>query len=211
MSDAISTEPISTQATSTESRPGWAAWLLGTGILGAAVLLVIFGLALQRASGALEPGSQAPDFELETFEGRTLRLSDLRGQVVVLNFWASWCAPCAMEAPELEALWREYRDRGVTLIGVAYTDTRPAALDYIERFEISYPNGMDRADRISRSYRLSGVPETLVIDAEGRIVPLRLGPGAPVDRMVGQLGGEQALTGTELRSLIDRLLDGAEG
>ena len=108
---------------------------------------------------------------------------------------------------ELEAVWRDYRDRGVTLVGIAYTDTRPAAAAYIDRFDISYPNGMDQADRISRRYRLKGVPETLVIDRDGRIVPLTLGEGPPVDRMVGPLGGDRALSPAALRSLLDRLLE----
>ena len=176
------------------------------GLLAVLLLLLGFAVALRNSKGALEPGSEAPDFELQTLEGEVLSLASLRGQVVVLNFWASWCLPCAAEAPELEAIWRDYRERGVTLVGIAYTDTRPAAAAYIDRFDISYPNGMDQADRISRRYRLAGVPETLVIDRQGRIVPLTLGEGPPVDRMVGPLGAAQALSPAALRALLDQLL-----
>jgi cytochrome c biogenesis protein CcmG/thiol:disulfide interchange protein DsbE len=188
-------------------RPRGLGVLAGIGL--AILLLLALGLGLRHKDRRIEPGSMAPDFVLETFDGEQLALADLRGEVVVLNFWASWCLPCAAEAADLEAIWREHAGKGVRFVGIAYTDTRPEARAYLERHAVSYPNGMDRADRISRAYRIEGVPETLVIDQAGRIVPL--GPaGSPgSDRITGPIGGAGAMDALELRELLARLL--AEG
>jgi len=143
------------------------------------------------ARGATQPISgQAPDFELTTFDGDTFRLSDFRGKVVVLNFWASWCIPCRDEAPTLQSLWERYREQGVVLIGVDYVDVEANARAFIEEFGITYPNGSDMGTRISGDYHIQGVPETFVIDPQGNVVALII---APVQR--GQLD-----------AIIDRLL-----
>jgi cytochrome c biogenesis protein CcmG/thiol:disulfide interchange protein DsbE len=175
-------------------------------ITATAILFVVFGLTMRRNNAVLEPGAPAPDFELETFDGDIIRLTDFRGQVVILNFWASWCVECALEAEELEALWQDYQDKGVVLLGIGYTDTRPAALGYIEQYGITYPNGPDRADRISRQYRLTGVPETVVIDKAGQIVPLPNAAGPPTAKIVGQVGAGGQIDAAGLRRLIDDLL-----
>ena len=153
-------------------------------------------------------GELAPEFELITFDEETVRLSDLRGRVVVVNFWASWCKACAEEAADLEAVWREYAERGVTVVGVDYTDTRAAALAYIERHGITYPNGPDRQSRISRAYRIKGVPETFVIDRAGRIAPLRLREGDELgrERVAGPIVAGSSFTPSDLRALIEELL-----
>jgi len=182
--------------------------LFALAVLSAVGLLAAFTFALRRASIDLASGAAAPDFALETFDGETIRLADLRGRVVVVNFWASWCLPCAEEAADLEAVWRDYRDRGVTVLGVDYTDTRPAALAYLEAHGITYPNGMDRANAISRRYKLTGVPETAVIDRAGRLVGL--GPpdtdGRPPAKFVGPIVPTAAFTPADLRATLDRLL-----
>lgn len=181
-------------------------------VLMVVALLIAFAVQMHRSTAAPEPGAAAPDFELETYEGDTSRLSDLRGEVVVLNFWASWCAPCAVEAAELEALWRDYADRGVVVLGIDYEDTRPAALEYLEKHGVTYPNGLDRADVIARKYHLGGVPETFVIDREGRIAPLVVDPGeVPVAKIVGPVTQSSSFTPGELRAVIDDLLADGQG
>ncbi|MFN3705081.1 MAG: TlpA family protein disulfide reductase [Thermoflexales bacterium] len=137
-----------------------------------AVFAVALSLVSQQGARP-KPGSPAPDFELMLFEGytagfpRTLRLSDLRGKVVVINFWASWCEECYKEAAALEQAWRRYRERDVVFIGVDYLDTEAPALSYLQQFDITYPNGPDVQQRIARTYRITGVPETFFVDRNG--------------------------------------------
>lgn len=109
------------------------------------------------------------------FDGNQLALSGLRGQVVVINFWASWCVPCRDEAPVLEQTWRRYRDRSVVFIGVAYLDTDRESLAFLEEF-ITYPNGPDLGTRIAKDYQIAGVPETFFIDKDGQVADLEIGP-----------------------------------
>lgn len=156
----------------TRSRRGHGRWLT-TLLLLALLALLAWGLRL-RASNPVESGP-APDFSLTTFEGETITLSDLRGQVVIINFWASWCPPCRDEAAYLEATWRKYRDQGVVLIGVDYVDTKPNALAYIEEFDITYPNGPDIGQRIARAYHIKGVPETFYVGKRGQLRGVKIG------------------------------------
>lgn len=156
---------------------------LGTGIGPVAVvaavilLLVVVGLGLVRAQqGPVGVGSPAPTFALTTFEGEEISSAELRGQVVVVNFWASWCKPCEEEAAELEQAWRQYRDRGVMFLGVNYVDTEAEARDYMQKFDISYPSGPDVRTRISQAFRIRGVPETYVIGPDGEIDSVKKGP-----------------------------------
>jgi cytochrome c biogenesis protein CcmG, thiol:disulfide interchange protein DsbE len=133
------------------------------------------------AAGRVGAGERAPDFTLQTFDGETVTLSDLRGQVVVVNFWASWCKPCEEEAADLENTWLAYRDQGVVLVGIAYVDTETAARRYIERFQVTYPNGLDLGTRISHRYRVRSVPETFVVDRDGQLVAVFIGPVKQAD------------------------------
>lgn len=152
-------------------------WVLVYGFVLALLSLLAWGLVNARR-GQLKSGL-APDFTLTSFEGETITLSELRGQVVVINFWASWCPPCRDEAPYLEETWRKYRDQGVVFIGVDYADTEREALAYIEEFDITYFNGPDLGTRISQAYNMQGVPETFYIDKNGEIDGIHIGPLYP--------------------------------
>ncbi len=146
-----------------------------TVIFGLAFTVIIATLALfamtvvNKAAPPLASGS-APEFALTTFRGEILKLSELRGRPIVLNFWASWCSPCREEAPILEAVWRQYKDQGLLVIGVDYVDTESEAQKYIAEFGITYPNGPDVQTRISQTYRITGVPETYFITREGKLL-----------------------------------------
>jgi cytochrome c biogenesis protein CcmG/thiol:disulfide interchange protein DsbE len=124
----------------------------------------------QRAAG------MAPPLTFTSFEGETYNLDDLRGQGVVLNFWASWCEPCRDEADLLEQTWRQEQDNGIIFLGLDYLDQAPAALAYLEEFDITYPNGPDLQSQAARRYGIKGVPETFFIDPEGRITDIVIGP-----------------------------------
>jgi len=137
-------------------------WLLGWSLLHKEPLTGLSGITMVNRP--------APDFTLTTFEGAKLSMADLRGKPVVLNFWASWCPPCRVEAPLLEQTWRTYKDHGVVFIGVDIQDKLEDALAYIREFAVTYPNGPDPTGEISIDYGVSGLPVTFFVSREGEIV-----------------------------------------
>jgi cytochrome c biogenesis protein CcmG/thiol:disulfide interchange protein DsbE len=144
------------------------------------VLLLFLGLlawGLDRSRrGPVDSGLLAPDFTLTSFDGQTVTLSELRGKVVIINFWASWCIPCREEAAYLEQTWRKYKELGVIFIGVDYADTEKQALAYIQEFDITYFNGPDLGTRISQAYHIKGVPETYYVAKNGELRGVQIGP-----------------------------------
>jgi cytochrome c biogenesis protein CcmG/thiol:disulfide interchange protein DsbE len=121
-------------------------------------------------------GRPAAPFTLKAFDGTAVSLAELRGRVVVLNFWASWCYPaCYEEAPFLEAGWKEYRERGVTVVGVDIQDTEEAARRFIAQFGLTFPNLPDPKGTVAIDYGVYGVPETFLIDRRGTIRDKRVG------------------------------------
>ncbi len=121
-------------------------------------------------------GRQAGDFTLALFDGGRFTLAEQRGKVVVLNVWSSWCIPaCYNEAPALEAAWQRYRSQDVVVVGVNYQDRDGPAREFLARFRHTFPNGPDIGSKISIEYGVRGVPETFVIDRDGRIAYRRVG------------------------------------
>ena len=136
--------------------------------------LLAWGMSNNR-KGQVDQGS-APDFSVTSFDGETLTLSELGGQVVVINFWAAWCPSCREEAPYLEKTLIKYKSKGVVFIGVNYVDTEPEALAFIEEFNITYYNGPDLRTIISQVYNIQGVPETFFVKKNGEIGHIRGSP-----------------------------------
>ncbi|MGH2525078.1 MAG: TlpA family protein disulfide reductase, partial [Anaerolineales bacterium] len=131
--------------------------------------------------GQVSQGERAPDFTLNAFPntpfaGQTFTLSQARGQVVLINFWASWCLPCRDEAHALETAWQMYQDRGMMVVGVAWVDTEKGSLDFINEFGQTYLNGPDLGTRAGQAYRIRGVPETYLIDRDGTLAWVKIGP-----------------------------------
>jgi cytochrome c biogenesis protein CcmG/thiol:disulfide interchange protein DsbE len=124
-------------------------------------------------------GRPAPDFALTLYNGEKLRLSDLRGKVVFVNFWASWCPPCLAEAKELETTWRELKDLDVVFVGVQIQDQEKNGRAFVEEFKISYPNGLDSSGKIAIDYGVWGIPESFFVDADGRITYKHVGGLGP--------------------------------
>lgn len=185
----ISPEEV-VQETVERSRPSRGRILAWAGLM---VLLAILAFGLQRAQqGPVAVGKRVPNFILTTFEGGQIHLADLKDKVIVLNFWASWCKPCEIEAADLEAAWKYYQPRGdVVFLGINYVDTEPEARRYLEKFNISYPNGPDLGTRISQAFRILGVPETYIID---RIHTLRFMQKGPFSSLA------------QIKAVIDPLL-----
>ena len=153
-------------------------------LVAAAILVPVLGLALLLASGLGDPqapgteleGEAAPAFSLPLLGGSgTVDLASFRGQVVVLNFWASWCRPCREEHPALLAAWDRYRERGVVLVGVGFEDTEQGALAYAEELGGDWPLAADPGSRTAIDYGVFGVPETFVIAPDGTIVGKTVG------------------------------------
>ncbi|MEK7439663.1 MAG: TlpA disulfide reductase family protein [Chloroflexota bacterium] len=165
----------------------WGAALLVIGL----IALLSWGV-VRGANGPRDSGI-APDFSLTSFNGQTITLSQLRGQVIVINFWASWCQPCRQEAPYLERTWRKYKDKGVTFIGVNWVDTQKEAIAYLAEFNITYFNGVDVGTRIAQAYRIQGIPETFFVDKTGRLRGVHIGPmAAPqLDNKIDELLNEK--------------------
>jgi len=151
----------------TKSKTGLYFFIAILGMFG--VLLLLGWTTMQKTAPPLASGT-APEFELQTFEGKVLKLSELRGKSIVLNFWASWCIPCRDEAPLLRAAWEQNRDKDFLIIGVDYVDTDAEAKKFLQEFKLTYPNGPDIGTRISKAYRITGVPETYFITREGKLL-----------------------------------------
>jgi peroxiredoxin len=131
---------------------------------------------MDRVAEARSDGRVAPPFKLPSLEGSgMIDLRDFAGKVVVLNFWASWCAPCRVEAPHLQAGWQAYRLREVQFLGVDHQDQRAAALGFQQQYRITYPSVFDPAGKLAARYGLLGIPTTLIIGRDGRIAYRFLG------------------------------------
>lgn len=155
------------------------------------VLLVIVAIGLKRTQqGTVQPGDHIQDLTLTLYSGyeyngrSQIRLSDLAGKVVVINFWASWCKPCEQEAAELEQAWEYYKPGGrVVFIGADYVDTEPEARAYLKKFGITFPTGPDLGTKISQMFRIKGVPETYFIDSNGVLKYVQVGPFTSVEQI----------------------------
>lgn len=125
----------------------------------------------------------APHFTLTLYDGyhgnvekSPINLADLRGKVVLINFWASWCIPCADEAADLQAAYAAYKDRGVVFLGIDWLDNEADARNYLKKFGITFANGPDLQTKIGPTYHISGVPETYILDKQGNVRFTKISP-----------------------------------
>lgn len=148
-------------------------------------LLALVGFGLQRRQNPMaELNEPVPDFNLVFYEGyeyndtKEMKLSDLRGKIVLVNIWASWCKPCELEAADLQAAWQIYENgNDVVFVGVNYVDTPAGAFEYLKKFDITFPNAPDLKSNVSSILnRQMGVPETYLIDREGILRQVKIGP-----------------------------------
>jgi cytochrome c biogenesis protein CcmG, thiol:disulfide interchange protein DsbE len=168
-------------------------------VAGTIPVLALLAFGMTRDPRALQsplPGRPAPEFALPVMASEdSVRLADLRGHVVVLNFWASWCVPCLAEHPVLTQAALRYHDQGVRFLGVLYRDAPDNARRWIDRLGgASYPTLTDDRSRAAIDYGLAGVPETFIIDRDGTIAYKHIGP----------------ITAEQLAGILEPVLSGAE-
>ena len=185
-------QEIRASSHSVQSAQNDTSWVLVAVVGTAFALLITYGFLQVTQPQPLRAGP-APAFTLTLFNGEQLTLEELRGRPVVVHFWASWCLPCQAEAPTIAKVWADYRDRGVSFVGIAYHDTEPRARAFITEFGLLYPNGLDGRGEIARAYGISGVPETFFIRPDGNIAAVHLG----------------LMSEKELRAALDDLLNQA--
>lgn len=175
------------------------------GVIPAVGVIALMGWALARSGGtpgglgiykvfgevAIEPGP-APPFSLELLTGEAVKLEDLRGKVVLVDFWSSWCPPCVEEAPTLAQVYREYSGRGVEFLGIAIWDDEDVVRRHVARFRVPYLNAIDGQGTVAIDYGVRGIPEKFFLDREGKLVKKFVGP-APAEK---------------LRAILDELLGG---
>jgi len=132
-----------------------------------------------HALDLIKPNRQrlAKDFKVSALDGSTLRLADLRGKVVFLNLWATWCPPCKEEMPAMEKLWQRYKERGLVVIALSMDSGGAKAVKpFIEHAKFTYPVGLDPKMEVAQLYGARAVPATFIIDRRGNLHSIALGP-----------------------------------
>lgn len=147
----------------------WFAGILALGLAWIGLSADRLGASTNGLIPAPQKGFLAPDFALQTMGGEEVKLSDLRGQVVVVNLWASWCAPCRLEMPALNRVHEEYKDAGLVILAVnSTTQDSPAAVEaFIAQFDLKFTVLMDEQGTVARLYELSALPTTFFIGRDG--------------------------------------------
>jgi cytochrome c biogenesis protein CcmG/thiol:disulfide interchange protein DsbE len=138
-----------------------------------AVIVALLATGLGRNPSVIASplvGHSAPNFTLPQLDGPPITLSKLRGQIIVINFWASWCTECQNEQASLDRTWQHFQDSGVVVIGVNFEDTATDARNYVRAAGVTYPIVEDAGSRTALAYGLRGVPETFVVNRSGHIV-----------------------------------------
>jgi peroxiredoxin len=133
------------------------------------IACVVFAVAAGTASSAIAPSTPAPDFTLHSMSGPNMRLKEQRGRVVMVNFWATWCAPCRQEMPQLNRLYQKYRSAGFVLLGVNVDDDPSKAAEVATKLGVTFPVLLDPEKNVSKLYDLSTMPSTVIIDRDGKV------------------------------------------
>jgi peroxiredoxin len=152
----------------------------------------VLALMAQSTVAAITPGAPAPDFTLRPGSGPNLRLQEQRGQVVLINFWATWCGPCRQEMPQLNKLYDKYRAAGFVMLGINIDDDARHATDVAAKLGLKFPVLLDTDKAVSRLYDLGAMPTTVLIDRDGQVRHIH----------PGYLAGYEEIYDKEIRGLL---------
>jgi peroxiredoxin len=157
-------------ASTAGQRPAWKRWTMSV-ILGAAVMVVLALLLVPRNQtwDSLIAGEPAPSFDLPALTGGRVKLADLKGKPVVLNFWASWCTPCRKEMPDFQALYDKYQDTGLQVYGINVGESKVTVENFRSQVGANFPILIDEGDQAQTAYRILPLPATFFIDGTGKI------------------------------------------
>jgi thiol-disulfide isomerase/thioredoxin len=139
------------------------------------VLMLALLVCTSNVFAATELNEEAPDFTLKSLKGSNLKLSEFRGDVVLVNFWASWCGPCRQEMPILNDLYLKYRDMGFTLLGVNVEKNTAKAANMVRDLRVVYPVLFDQQSKVSKLYKVDDMPTTVLVDRDGNMRYLHRG------------------------------------
>lgn len=131
----------------------------------------------------VQPGDLAPAFTLQTLDGDSITLSDLRGHPILLNMWASWCGPCKYEMPTIQKVYEEFKDRGLVVLALNLTkkDNLTSVISFVEAYGLTFPILLDSDGKVEEAYQLRGLPSTFFIDRDGIIQSVVIGGPMPED------------------------------
>lgn len=149
----------------------WMIWVLFLGMIWTVITRVSPDQPQAQAGTAAKEGFTAPDFTLDLLDGGTVSLAELRGKVVLVNFWTSWCPPCRLEMPAIEKTYRNYKDLGLVVIGLNLTaqDSEQAAANFVKEIGVTFPIALDRDNAVGNLYRVTALPTSFFIDRNGVI------------------------------------------
>lgn len=139
------------------------------------LLIALLGLLMSALVQAGELSGPAPQFTLQSFDGKKVSLKDLKGQIVMVNFWASWCGPCRQEMPLLDEIYKKYKKVGFTLVGINLDEDKSDALGFMKKVPVSFPILHDPEGKVADAYKNQAMPSSYFIDAKGNLAYLHRG------------------------------------
>lgn len=178
---SVAPAPDPTVSPDTSKRRRWGETLLWLVPVLFLLAIVVFGIFSRRTTPQddLAPriGQLAPDFTLPDLQGNQVQLSGLRGKVVFINFWATWCPPCIEEMPTMQRLYDRLHEQGLEILAISIDPLGAQVVaPFMQRYRLTFPALLDPQEHVNRLYRTGGVPESFVIDKQGRLVEKVVGP-----------------------------------